>query len=107
MSDHFRFHNMMKEEAVVLTFPFADELLPGVTLTGTPIVNCIVVSGTDATPAAFINTCEINGTNVLVAVDARAATYTGTLCDYELRVVCPTTVTKLVLGRIGRIMVIK
>lgn len=100
--DYYRYDNMAVEEALILTFPFADELPVGVTLTGTPTVTCESIgSVVDPAPASFIVDATIVGSNVDVAV---AGQVQG--ADYEIRVTSATTNPLLTLTRIGRIHVI-
>ncbi len=96
---YFRYDNIEVEEAVVLTFPFADELaIPGAALSSIVLAEAVVVAGVDVAAAAFIVTAQISGTDVLVAVAAQVKNV-----DYEIRVTCATTDTYTRLTRVGRI----
>jgi hypothetical protein len=89
------------EEALILTFPFADELPVGVTLTGTPTVTCESIgSVVDPAPASFIVDATLVGSNIDIAV---AGQVQG--ADYEIRVTSATTNPLLTLTRVGRIYV--
>jgi len=100
----YDFDPMSVEESVVLRFPFDDELVPGVTLTGTPAVTVTQVAGgtTDPTPqdlVADVTDYPANGF-VEVAILGRFKSAT-----YEIRVTHPTSNPLLRLCRIGHISV--
>lgn len=99
---YFRFSNMQVEEAVVLAFPFTDELaIAGATLTGTPTVAIANIGGAaDSSASSFsVGTAQISGAKVLVPVSGRVKG-----ADYELRVTCSTTDPYTRLTRVGRIL---
>ena len=101
MRNYFRFNNMAVEEAIVLKFPFSDELPSGITLTGTPTVTVEQIGGvTDPSPSTLVVNV-MPGTAVIdVAIDAQIKD-----ADYEIRVTSDTTDPLLRLTRVGRIYV--
>lgn len=60
-------------ETVVLTFDATLMLASGETLTGTPAVQVITITGTDATPSLELNSVLINSTSLSVAGKTIAA----------------------------------
>jgi len=85
-------------EAVKLEFDFAPDLDSGVLLTGTPTVT-VTVAGADPTPTAILNGLprfDVTSTQVIVPVVGGVAN-----CDYDVKVVVPTTDSLTVLALSG------
>jgi len=85
-------------EAVKLEFDFAVDLDTGVTLSGTPIVS-VTVSGADPAPSNILNGLprfDLTSTQVIVPVSGGVAN-----CDYDIKVVVPTTDSLTVLALNG------
>jgi len=85
-------------EEVKLEFDFSPDLDTGVLLSGTPTVS-VTVSGADPTPNNIFNGLprfDLTSTQVIVPVMGRVAN-----CDYDIKVVVPTTDSLTVLALSG------
>ena len=101
MTQIHRFSPMEVEEKVVLTFQFASELNAAWNVTLQTPVSVEVISigpAKDITPAEFVTSNQIDGTNVLVAVAGRVKG-----ARYELRVTSNTTDPDTRLTRVAMI----
>jgi hypothetical protein len=86
-------------EAVKLEFDFSPDLDSGVLLSGTPVVTVTMSSGADPTPASILNGMprfDVTSTQVIVPVMGGVAN-----CDYDVKVVVPTTDSLTVLALSG------
>jgi hypothetical protein len=86
-------------ESIPLTFDFDVDLENGVTLSGTPVVTVTVNAGADPTPNTILNGLprfDITSTQVIVPVIGGVAN-----CDYDIKVVVPTTDSLTILALSG------
>jgi len=96
-----RFPNLFIGEKKVLAFDFSYDLRGGATLTGTPVVEITVLSGTDGVPADLANgAAVIVGEYVLLPVDPLLEDV-----DYRIKVLVDTSNAQLRPARIGRLYV--
>lgn len=101
MRNFFRFNNMAVEEAIILKFPFQDELPSGITLTALPTVTVEQIGGEiDPSPATLVVNVAAGTSVIDVAIDGQIKG-----ADYEIRVTSDTTDPLLRLTRVGRIYI--
>ena len=93
-----RFENKNPSEKVVLTFDFTAGLGAD-TLSGTPAATVTLAFGGDSSPSAVLNGAPaIDSTQKLVLVPVQGGIAD---CDYNIKVVVPTTNSTKVLALVG------
>lgn len=86
-------------ESIVLSFDFTNGLVSPEILSGTPTVSITTSFGTDASPSSVLNgSASIDSTNKLVLVPIQGG-LDG--CDYEIKVIAPTTNVKKILALVA------
>lgn len=96
---YLQFDPKGSDEKVRLCFDFAPDLLPGVTLVGTPVVTYSVGTGNDQAPSALANgTPILDGTKTIAIVPVQGG-IGG--CAYSIHAWCATTDPLVALSLTG------